>query len=165
MGKPRGIPKGDVQQVEEVDSLPGGGEAPRGVPDEPNGSSGVGGIASNGGSTSVSNGPAAAGAPANLPGHAVSSGVVSEGGVLNLKALKSAKITELAHIARDYNIDGATNMRKQEMIFSILQAQSAKNGSILGEGVLEILPDGFGFLRAPDYNYLPGPDDIYISPS
>jgi transcription termination factor Rho len=79
--------------------------------------------------------------------------------------LKAAKITELAQIAREYNIDGATNMRKQEMIFSILQAQASRNGSILGEGVLEILPDGFGFLRAPDYNYLPGPDDIYISPS
>jgi transcription termination factor Rho len=91
--------------------------------------------------------------------------IVSETGALNLKALKGAKITELAHIAREYNIDGATNMRKQEMIFSILQAQAQRNGSILGEGVLEILPDGFGFLRAPDYNYLPGPDDIYISPS
>ena len=92
-------------------------------------------------------------------------GIVSEGGALNLKALKGAKITELAQIAREYNIDGATNMRKQEMIFSVLQAQASRNGSILGEGVLEILPDGFGFLRAPDYNYLPGPDDIYISPS
>jgi transcription termination factor Rho len=91
--------------------------------------------------------------------------IVSETGALNLKALKGAKITELAHIAREFNIDGATNMRKQEMIFSILQAQAQRNGSILGEGVLEILPDGFGFLRAPDYNYLPGPDDIYISPS
>src|SRR6202161_120662 len=91
--------------------------------------------------------------------------VISEEGVLNLKSLKRAKITELAQIARDFNVDGATNMRKQEMIFAVLQAQAAKNGSILGEGVLEILPDGFGFLRAPDYNYLPGPDDIYISPS
>src|SRR5262250_2764865 len=91
--------------------------------------------------------------------------VISEEGVLNLKSLKRAKITELAHMARDFNVDNATNMRKQEMIFAILQAQAAKNGSILGEGVLEILPDGFGFLRAPDYNYLPGPDDIYISPS
>src|SRR5690349_12639709 len=92
-------------------------------------------------------------------------GIVSDGGALNLKVLKAAKITELAQIAREYNIDGATNMRKQEMIFAILQAQASRNGSILGEGVLEILPDGFGFLRAPDYNYLPGPDDIYISPS
>ena len=86
-------------------------------------------------------------------------------GVLNLTALKRGKITDLAQIARDLNIDGAINMRRQEMIFAILQAQAAKKGAILGEGVLEILPDGFGFLRAPDYNYLPGPDDIYISPS
>src|SRR6202046_2110809 len=91
--------------------------------------------------------------------------VISEEGVLNLKSLKRAKITELAQMARDFNVDGATHMRKQEMISAVLQAQAAKNGSILGEGVLEILPDGFGFLRAPDYNYLPGPDDIYISPS
>ncbi|HVA79108.1 MAG TPA: Rho termination factor N-terminal domain-containing protein, partial [Candidatus Binataceae bacterium] len=91
--------------------------------------------------------------------------VLTDEGVLNLKALKSSKITELASMARDFNVENATNMRKQEMIFAILQAQAAKNGSILGEGVLEILPDGFGFLRAPDYNYLPGPDDIYISPS
>ncbi len=102
-------------------------------------------------------------APPPIPKEPVS--IVSESGTLNLKALKGAKITELAHIARDYNVDGATNMRKQDMIFSILQAQAQRNGSILGEGVLEILPDGFGFLRAPDYNYLPGPDDIYISPS
>src|SRR5712671_1069151 len=99
------------------------------------------------------------GAPAESPQ------IISDTGALNLKALKGAKITELAHIAREYNIDGATNMRKQEMIFSILQAQAQRNGQILGEGVLEILPDGFGFLRAPDYNYLPGPDDIYVSPS
>jgi transcription termination factor Rho len=114
--------------------------------------------------------PAKASAP-TTPSSALGNGrqlpptIISETGALNLKALKGAKITELAHIAREFNIDGATNMRKQEMIFSILQAQAQRNGSILGEGVLEILPDGFGFLRAPDYNYLPGPDDIYISPS
>jgi transcription termination factor Rho len=104
-------------------------------------------------------------ASAVVNGRQLPPAIVSETGALNLKALKGAKITELAHIAREYNIDGATNMRKPEMIFSILQAQAQRNGSILGEGVLEILPDGFGFLRAPDYNYLPGPDDIYISPS
>ena len=92
--------------------------------------------------------------------------IIAADGSLNLKALKGAKITELAHVARDFNIDGATNMRKQEMIFcDPAGAGGQRNGSILGEGVLEILPDGFGFLRAPDYNYLPGPDDIYISPS
>src|SRR2546427_8718577 len=84
---------------------------------------------------------------------------------LNLKALKEKKISELAQIAKNFNIEGASNMRKQELIFAILQAQTEQNGFIYGEGVLEILPDGFGFLRAPDYNYLPGPDDIYISPS
>jgi transcription termination factor Rho len=86
-------------------------------------------------------------------------------GGLNLKVLKEKKISELAQLARDFNVDGSSAMRKQELIFAILQAQTEQNGFIYGEGVLEILPDGFGFLRAPDYNYLPGPDDIYISPS
>jgi transcription termination factor Rho len=84
---------------------------------------------------------------------------------LNLKVLKDKKISELAAIAKEKAIEGAAAMRKQELIFSILQAQTEQNGFICGEGVLEILPDGFGFLRAPDYNYLPGPDDIYVSPS
>ncbi len=84
---------------------------------------------------------------------------------MNLKDLKKKKINELTKIARELNVEGATGMRKQDLIFAILQAQTEKNGLIFGEGVLEILPDGFGFLRAPDYNYLPGPDDIYISPS
>jgi len=85
--------------------------------------------------------------------------------MMNIKDLKKKKINELAKIARELNVEGASGMRKQELIFAILQAQTEKNGLIFGEGVLEILPDGFGFLRAPDYNYLPGPDDIYISPS
>src|SRR5215831_1877781 len=84
---------------------------------------------------------------------------------LNLKVLKEKKINELAQLARDFSVEGSSTMRKQELIFAILQAQTEQNGFIYGEGVLEILPDGFGFLRAPDYNYLPGPDDIYISPS
>ena len=84
---------------------------------------------------------------------------------LNLKALKEKKIGDLALIGKNFNIEGAANMRKQELIFAILQAQTEQNGFIYGEGVLETLPDGFGFLRAPDYNYLPGPDDIYVSPS
>ncbi len=82
-----------------------------------------------------------------------------------LTQLKQRNITELNEVARDLKIDGAANLRKQELIFAILQAQTEKNGVIYGEGVLETLPDGFGFLRAPDSNYLPGPDDIYISPS
>lgn len=84
---------------------------------------------------------------------------------MNLAELKKKKISELTQMAREFNIEGASGMRKQELIFALLQAQTEKNGLIYGEGVLEILPDGFGFLRSPDYNYLPGPDDIYVSPS
>jgi len=84
---------------------------------------------------------------------------------MNLVELKDKKISELTRMAKAFKIEGAAGMRKQELIFSILQAQIEKNGQIYGEGTLEILPDGFGFLRAPDYNYLPGPDDIYVSPS
>jgi transcription termination factor Rho len=85
--------------------------------------------------------------------------------VMYLAQLKQRNITELNEVAKDLKIEGAANLRKQELIFAILQAQTEKNGVIYGEGVLETLPDGFGFLRAPDSNYLPGPDDIYISPS
>ena len=84
---------------------------------------------------------------------------------MNLKELKSKKISELTTMAKHLGLEGVSGMRKQELIFSLLQTEIEKNGSIYGEGVLEILPDGFGFLRAPDYNYLPGPDDIYVSPS
>ncbi len=84
---------------------------------------------------------------------------------MNLIELKNMRISELTEMARELNIAGATGMRKQDLIFSLLQSHSSRNGLIYGEGVLEILPDGFGFLRAPDANYLPGPDDIYISPS
>jgi transcription termination factor Rho len=84
---------------------------------------------------------------------------------MNLVELKEKSISELNALAKDLNVEGASSLRKQELIFAILQAQTEKNGMVYGEGVLEILPDGFGFLRAPDYNYLPGPDDIYVSPS
>jgi transcription termination factor Rho len=84
---------------------------------------------------------------------------------MNLKELKEKKITDLSAIAKDLGVEGAAGMRKQDLIFAVLNATSEKNGAIFGEGVLEILPDGFGFLRAPDANYLPGPDDIYVSPS
>ncbi|MBW1764416.1 MAG: transcription termination factor Rho [Deltaproteobacteria bacterium] len=84
---------------------------------------------------------------------------------MNLVELKKLKISELTTMAKDFSIEGATGMPKQELVFSLLQAHSEQNGLIYGEGVLETLPDGFGFLRAPDANYLPGPDDIYISPS
>ena len=84
---------------------------------------------------------------------------------MDIAELKEMNIAALTQIAKDLNVAGATGMRKQELIFKILQAQTEKNGLIFSEGVLETLPDGFGFLRAPDYNYLPGPDDIYVSPS
>jgi transcription termination factor Rho len=84
---------------------------------------------------------------------------------MNLKELKDKKITDLAAIARELKVEGAAGLRKQDLIFAILNATAEKNGAIFGEGVLEILPDGFGFLRAPDANYLPGPDDMYVSPS
>jgi transcription termination factor Rho len=84
---------------------------------------------------------------------------------MNLSELKHKKINDLTSLARELSVEGAAGMRKQDLIFAILQAQVEKNGVISGGGVLEILPDGFGFLRAQDYNYLPGPDDIYVSPS
>jgi transcription termination factor Rho len=84
---------------------------------------------------------------------------------MNLVELKEKKINELNKVAKQLNVEGASGMRKQDLIFAILQAQTEKNGLIYGEGVLETLPDGFGFLRSPDFNYLPGPDDIYVSPS
>ena len=84
---------------------------------------------------------------------------------MNIVELKEKKISELNLMAKDFKIDGAAGMRKQDLIFALLQAEIEKTGLIFGEGTLEILPDGFGFLRAPNYNYLPGPDDIYVSPS
>jgi len=84
---------------------------------------------------------------------------------MTIAELKEKNITELSRIARTLEIPGASGLRKQDLIFKILQAQSEKEGHIFAEGVLEILPDGYGFLRSPDYNYLPGPDDIYVSPS
>ncbi|MCD4715447.1 MAG: transcription termination factor Rho [Desulfobacterales bacterium] len=84
---------------------------------------------------------------------------------MNLVELKEMKISELTEMGKEFRIEGASGMPKQSLIFALLQAHSEQNGLIYGEGVLEILPDGFGFLRATDANYLPGPDDIYISPS
>ncbi|MCL4838803.1 MAG: transcription termination factor Rho, partial [Thermoanaerobaculia bacterium] len=85
--------------------------------------------------------------------------------MLDIRALKEMNAAELAQAALELNVEGAAGLRKQELIFKILQAQTEKSGLIFAEGVLECLPDGFGFLRAPEYNYLPGPDDIYVSPS
>ena len=84
---------------------------------------------------------------------------------MNIVELKDKKISELTQMAKTFNIEGPAGMRKQDLIFALLQAQIEQDGLIFGEGTLEILPDGFGFLRAPNYNYLPGPDDIYVSPS
>ncbi len=84
---------------------------------------------------------------------------------LNINDLKEMNIQKLTQVGKDLNVAGAGGMRKQDLIFQILKAQAELSGMIFSEGVLEVLPDGFGFLRAPDYNYLPGPDDIYVSPS
>src|SRR5712692_5848571 len=85
--------------------------------------------------------------------------------IFNLSDLKDMSISALTQVAKGMDVPGATGMRKQELIFKVLAAQTEKSGLIFSEGVLETLPDGFGFLRAPEYNYLPGPDDIYVSPS
>ncbi len=87
------------------------------------------------------------------------------GGALDLVELKDMSIQKLNQIAKDLGVQGFAGLRKQELIFKILQVQAEKSGLIFSEGVLECLPDGFGFLRAPEYNYLPGPDDVYVSPS
>ena len=110
------------------------------------------------------NAPAAPAAPAAAaaPG---APAAPAETQTLDLSTLKEMSTTALTKIARDLEIPGATGMRKQELIFEILRARAEKAGLIFSEGVLEVLPDGFGFLRAPDYNYLAGPDDIYVSPS
>ncbi|MFC1543816.1 transcription termination factor Rho [Gemmatimonadota bacterium] len=84
---------------------------------------------------------------------------------MDIAELKSKSVTELTELANTLNIEGASGLRKQDLIFRILEAQTQKNGNIFAEGVLEILPDGYGFLRSASYNYLPGPDDIYVSPS
>jgi transcription termination factor Rho len=84
---------------------------------------------------------------------------------LNINDLANMTISELSSFAREFNIEGASRMKKQDLIFSVLQAQTERHGLIFASGVLEILQDGYGFLRSPSYNYLPGPDDIYVSPS
>src|SRR5512145_431559 len=99
-----------------------------------------------------------------VQGNSTTEATQTSGG-LNLSELKEKTIADLNTIAREMNVQNMGGLRKQELIFKILQAQAEKDGLIYAEGVLEVLPDGFGFLRAPDYNYLPGPDDIYVSPS
>jgi transcription termination factor Rho len=86
-------------------------------------------------------------------------------GNISISELKEKTIEELNNVAKEMKVEGASGLRKQDLIFAILQAQTEKTGNAFSAGVLEILPDGFGFLRSPDYSYLPGPDDIYVSPS
>ena len=86
-------------------------------------------------------------------------------GSLDLARLKEMSITKLNQVAKELGVAGAAGLRKQDLIFKCLQTQAEKSGHIFSEGVLEMLPDGYGFLRAPEYNYLPGPDDVYVSPS
>jgi transcription termination factor Rho len=108
---------------------------------------------------------ATAQAPAAAPGAPADKPPAPPAQSISLSALKEMSISALTKIAKELDIAGATGMRKQELIFEILRVRAEKSGNIFSEGVLETLPDGFGFLRAPDYNYLPGPDDIYVSPS
>ncbi len=84
---------------------------------------------------------------------------------ISIAELKEKTIDELTEVAKGLSVEGLSGMRKQDLIYAVLQAQAEKTGNMFTEGVLEILPDGFGFLRSPDYSYLPGPDDIYVSPS
>ncbi len=84
---------------------------------------------------------------------------------MDIADLKGKSISELLEVANTLELEGTSSLRKQELIFKILEAQTQQNGLIFAEGVLQVLPEGYGFLRSPDYNYLPGPDDIYVSPS
>jgi transcription termination factor Rho len=112
----------------------------------------------NGGSNNDGGGVATAEAPQETV-----AGGEGRGEIFNLSELKDMSISALTQVAKTMDVPGATGMRKQELIFKVLAAQTEKSGLIFSEGVLETLPDGFGFLRAPEYNYLPGPDDIYVS--
>ena len=105
------------------------------------------------------------GRQADLPAVSAEAGAAPATPVLELSTLKDMNIRALTDVARQMDIPGATGMRKQELIFEILRVRAERTGVLFSEGVLETLPDGFGFLRAPDYNYLAGPDDIYVSPS
>jgi transcription termination factor Rho len=109
--------------------------------------------------------PSGKGVPSPIPPDQPSDAASGKATSLNITDLKDLSIQKLTQIAKDLNVGGAGGMRKQDLIFQILKAQAEQSGLIFSEGVLETLPDGFGFLRAPDYNYLPGPDDIYVSPS
>ncbi len=115
--------------------------------------------------TAPAQGAPAATAPAQGAPPATAPAQAQPAQTISLSAMKEMSISALTKVAKKLDIAGATGMRKQELIFEILRVRAEKSGNIFSEGVLETLPDGFGFLRAPDYNYLPGPDDIYVSPS
>src|SRR5262249_11824682 len=91
--------------------------------------------------------------------------IVPPAATLHMRDLKSKSATELVTMAESYGVQNASSLRKQDLIYSILKASMKQNVAVSSEGVLEVLPDGFGFLRSPDFNYLPGPDDVYVSPS
>jgi transcription termination factor Rho len=115
--------------------------------------------------TETESAPEPAAAPRPAPAPRPTHGASSLGEHLSINTLSKMSIQDLGPIAKDLNIQGATTMRKQDLIFQVLKAQTEQRGFVFAEGVLEVLQDGYGFLRSPDYNYLPGPDDIYVSPS
>ena len=96
---------------------------------------------------------------------AVDTASTVEADKLDLGALKTMSVSALTALAKKLDLPGATGLRKQDLIFQILRGRAERNGAMTAEGVLETLPDGYGFLRGPSYNYLPGPDDVYVSPS
>jgi transcription termination factor Rho len=166
-GRPdKDAPQGKGQQAAEAPDrqadAPPKGEAPAGKPPAGDAAASARGATADGpgGKQGDQGGkPASAEASAGRPAAPPPAQVIS------LSAMKEMSISALTKIAKELEIAGATGMRKQELIFEILRVRAEKSGNIFSEGVLETLPDGFGFLRAPDYNYLPGPDDIYVSPS
>ena len=102
---------------------------------------------------------------AGAPSRGQRTAPVNDKDALSLQALKATPIAELVKIAKEFEIEGASSLKKHDLVFGVLKYQTEKNGNMFFEGVLEVLPDGFGFLRAPENNYLPGPDDVYVSPS
>jgi transcription termination factor Rho len=132
----------------------------------PDGAAAPGGDAAQ--DTADQNNPAGQSSPA-VQGGQVAVGIAApvgpRNGILNIVDLKHMSLQALAETAKGLGVEGAAGLRRQELIFQVLKTQTEKQGRIFSEGVLEVLPDGYGFLRAPEYNYLPGPDDIYVSPS
>jgi len=177
-GRPdKDAPQGKGQQAAEAPArqadAPAKGEAPAGKPPAGDAAASARGATADGpggrqgdqGARPASAEASASARGATADGSAGRPGAPPPAQVISLSAMKEMSISALTKIAKELEIAGATGMRKQELIFEILRVRAEKSGNIFSEGVLETLPDGFGFLRAPDYNYLPGPDDIYVSPS